>query len=109
MSGTEKTSRRPFHETIVDQIKKIGTHRHRLWQFGELIMATKIPKNHDAIIAAWQEWCDEFADEEDPFFADVLADLRQQKEEAEAEAKVKEQVSERPRDFFDPAFNPASP
>ncbi|MEK7541185.1 MAG: hypothetical protein AAB529_03070 [Patescibacteria group bacterium] len=91
MSGTsEKKPRRPFHETIVDQIQGETSYAEDLDFLGQLIMVTKIPKNHDAIIAAWQERCDELAEEEDPFFAEVLADLLQQKQEAEAEAKAKE-------------------
>lgn len=91
MSGkTEKKPRRPFYETIVDQLKNTNINWYTLGPFGELIMATKITKNHDAIIAVWQARCDELADEEDSFFAEVLADLRQQKEEAEKEARAKE-------------------
>lgn len=92
MSGmSEKKPRRPFHETIVDQLREDGLFfSDILIPIGRLLMATKIPKNHDAIIAAWQERCEELIDEEDPFFPIVLADLRQQKEEAEAEAKAKE-------------------
>jgi hypothetical protein len=89
---TEKKVRRPFHETIVDQIREETTFSDDLAWLGRLIMATKIPKNHDAIIVAWQTRCLELVDEEiDFFFINVLNDLREQKKEAEAEAKVREE------------------
>ena len=90
---TEKKARRPFHETLVDQIREETVFSDDLIWLGRLIMATKIPRNHDAIIEAWQRRCVELVDEEiDFFYIDVLNDLREQKKEAEAEAKAKEEA-----------------
>jgi len=41
---------RPFHETIVDAIN--GVVSDEMWPLLNLIKATVIPKNHDAIIEA---------------------------------------------------------
>lgn len=48
----EKQSFRPFHETVVDAIKKAAT-RGDLDLLSGLIQATKIPSNHDAIVTAF--------------------------------------------------------
>ena len=88
MSETKKVARRPFHETIVDRIRatRAGSEFNCLAQ---LIMATKIPKDHDKIIAAWKEILPK---PEGSIVADAIIDLLEQKKEAEVEAKVKEQA-----------------
>jgi len=45
---------RPFHETIVDSIKA-ARHAADMEVLAALIIATKIPANHDQIITAWAE------------------------------------------------------
>ena len=88
MSATEKVARRPFHETIVDRIRatRAGSEFNCLAQ---LIMATKIPKDHDKIIAAWKEI---LPNSEDSIVADAIADLLEQKKESEAEEQAKKQA-----------------
>ena len=89
------SARRPFHETIVDQIRDETSDAYDdLDVLGRLIMATKIPKNHDAIIAAWKERIKE-TDDEDGFLASVLADLDVQKQEAAAEERRRKRTDDR--------------
>lgn len=70
MSDTAQTELKPFHESIVGLINDIGKDkaqrpaavfydefRHRLRAYGRLLLATKIPKGHDEILAAWQTQC----------------------------------------------------
>lgn len=44
-------TQKPFHESIVDALYQ--SPQKSLACLGNLIMATKIPKNHDQIIEAW--------------------------------------------------------
>lgn len=92
---SKKVERRPFHETVVDIIAKCW---HEDEEFlAELINATKIPKNHDAIIAAWQQFQEKLTRSTPPGeeqhkgddYYGVIEILREQKQEAEAEAKTK--------------------
>ncbi len=59
MSEPQKTELKPFHESIVDLIRNLKVDSPGDWprlnQLAEIIKSTKIPKNHDEIIAAWQE------------------------------------------------------
>jgi len=93
MAEQAMKQRRPFHESIVDAI-------HWVDNFGELnliaklIKETKIPKDHDKITAAWNRQLQEMGldDRKD---RGVLADLFEQKQEAEKkekEKKAKEQM-----------------
>ena len=50
---TEQEMKRPFHETVVEAIQQASSAG--LVCLGTLIRATKIPKGHDEIIAAWNE------------------------------------------------------
>lgn len=77
---------RPFHETIVDAIANIEDF-HEFDALVRLLKETKIPKNHDAIIAALEERRVDMGFEHS--FSDVFASLEDQKREAEAEAKAK--------------------
>ena len=77
---------RPFHETIIDSIGE-STY-HELSLLAKLIKTTKIPKGHDEIIEAWRARSTDPSDD-DPF--DVIADLLEQKREAEEKEKVKQQ------------------
>jgi hypothetical protein len=43
---------KPFHESILGIIEKAGLLD--LGLIGNIIIATKVPKGHDEIIAAWQ-------------------------------------------------------
>lgn len=47
------TTLKPFHESIVDVLDSFSFYKS-IRALGHLIVATKIPANHDAIIAAWQ-------------------------------------------------------
>lgn len=50
-----ETEQRPFHETIVDAIRQASSTQ--LECLATLIKATKVPKGHDEIIAAWKAMC----------------------------------------------------
>jgi hypothetical protein len=54
-----------------------------------LITATKIPKNHDAIIEAWKA-AGRKLEADETFISRVADDILEQKKEAEAEAAAKE-------------------
>lgn len=88
---SEKVERRPFHETIVDYIECYTDYEEDLAPLGDLLMATKIPKNHDAIIAAWKKTIEGVADE-NGFLTSVLADIEEQKREAEAKTQCKQET-----------------
>lgn len=45
---------KPFHESIVEAIND-APDVAALNTLGALILGTKIPKNHDAIIEAWEQ------------------------------------------------------
>jgi hypothetical protein len=80
--------RRPSHETIVDQLGD-SLDRVDLERLGWLITATKIPKNHDAIIEAWKA-AGRKLEADETFISRVADDILEQKKEAEAEAAAKE-------------------
>lgn len=84
--------RRPFHETIVDAIREAIIYEMR--GLGKLVVETKIPKNHDEITLAWRRRLKDldWSEKDDR----VLAAINEQKQEAEAEAAVK-QVEEQKR------------
>ena len=72
------TERRPFHETIVDAIRRVSVYNLPL--LADLIRETKIPKGHDEIIAAWKEKTAGLMIDEGGFGFDIVADLLKQKE-----------------------------
>jgi hypothetical protein len=76
---------KPFHETIVPAIQRASTRE--LEYLASLIKKTKIPKNHDVIITAWNKRCEEKGRGDDDF--GVTASLLAQKQAAAA-AKPKE-------------------
>jgi hypothetical protein len=86
----EKIKRRPFHETIVDAINGLTgmTNIHKATLIGDLIKATKIPKNHEQIAEVWEKlcmperWWREYGDA-------VFESILEQKREAEAESSAK--------------------
>ena len=78
----QEKPRRPFHETIVDAIR--FTSAKELELLADLIKGTKIPKNHDQIIAAWKNRCLELGWGNSDL--GVPADLLEQKEIAACEA-----------------------
>lgn len=83
---TKGLKRRSFHETIVDAINRADDGV--LEVLGKLIKETKIPKNHDKIIVAWNCALNDF-DEDDEW--GVLENLFEQKREAE-ENQAKKQA-----------------
>lgn len=68
---------RPFHETIIDAIERISgpVHRDEIFHLIDLILATHIPKGHDAIIKAIDKFFDSL-----PCSANYLQDIRTVKE-----------------------------
>ena len=81
--------RRPFHETIINIIDRCFMTEMEM--VGALIKRTKITENHDKIAALWKIKSDTFF----PSLTDgdafgVIADLMEQKREAEAEAEAEE-------------------
>ncbi len=73
--------RKPFHKSIVDAIRRATPER--LLGLEELVMATKIPKNHDGILEALTARTAALGFTQYP---GVLDSLREQKEEVEATA-----------------------
>ncbi len=50
---------KPFHESIIDVLDPLSKNSHfvtvpRLRLIADLLRTTKIPANHEAIIAAWE-------------------------------------------------------
>ncbi len=92
--------RRPFHETIV-RIISVADSDDKLAVLVELCLDTKIPANHDAIIAAWREHIDPELGEGDGeynidrYMMDAVADLEEQKLEAEEKARQREAEEQR--------------
>jgi len=77
MSKVQVQSDHPFHETIVDAIQEAtSTELHCL---ARLIKRTTILKDHDRIIAAWEERCKSVFGPED---LGVPATVRAKKEKA---------------------------
>ena len=68
----------PFHYTIAEAIRRVSS-AEQLVCLGELIKATKIPANHEEIIAVWKRKRSELA-----FISDggVLTSLLMRQEEA---------------------------
>lgn len=83
--------RRPSHETIVDLIEHARPEELELVAW--YIKMTKIPKGVDKVIAAWEKKHKEVGDHHE-LFADTLANLEEQKEEAEAEEAAKKKADE---------------
>lgn len=81
----EAPQRRPFHESVVDAIKR--SYRVELHHLALLIKETSIPRGHDEVIAAWRK-----ASDADDLYG-VVTNLLKQKEEAEEKAAAKEPVS----------------
>lgn len=74
---------RPFHETVVEAIHRASSAE--LGCLALLINATRIPKNHDEIIAAWNRRRESIGWEGENVF-DVVTNVLEQKQEAEAQA-----------------------
>jgi len=99
---SETIERRPFHETIVDVLKECVTTRsgRELGILLQLLSSTKIPENHDAIIAAWKGFVSrEYRPYESYGASDglhrIVDDLEEQKREAEAEVHRRAEAEER--------------
>jgi hypothetical protein len=76
---------RPFHETIVDEIKLASNHE--IPQLIRIITSTIIPKNHDKIISAWKKRVYEVNWDCSGKDDNVVLHLRQQKTEMKINAK----------------------
>ncbi len=74
---------KPFHESIVDAIQETS-HWERLNTLGKLITMTKVPKDHDIIIDAWNRKIAEL-NIGGPWHP-VVESLEAQKESVKAEA-----------------------
>ena len=77
--------RRPFHKTLAEAIRTTNTGEG-LNLLGWFILETIIPKGHDEIVSAIRESIPG-ADNDDSLWGAVVADVLEQKREAEAEAK----------------------
>ncbi len=85
---------KPFHESIVDSLVLFRFRSYtwiepRLSAFGHLIVRTKIPANHDAILAAWLAI--EGTDPND-LVAQAIRDKKTIAETAKAEKAAKEEI-----------------
>lgn len=49
---------KPFHESVVDFIERASEEQLRA--IITLLHSTKIPKNHDQILAVWKKRCDKY-------------------------------------------------
>lgn len=83
---TEQVAKRPFHETIVNAIRRASTRRE-LKCLAALIKETDIPQGHVEIIAAWNQrlrmrWMKRWYKD-----LGVPANLLRQKEEVAKKAK----------------------
>jgi len=81
---------RPFHETILEAIRRMSGDTDCTESadiLAGLIMSTKIPKGHDEIIATWKEHLHliRYADknDEDENYMGVPASVLEQKEATE--------------------------
>jgi hypothetical protein len=87
---SEKIGLKPFHESIIDAINNVdpddATYHTRLHLLANVILSTKIPKDHDEIIAAWQAKAARFRLNED---LGVVESLMVQKRAAEEAARKK--------------------
>ncbi len=93
MSEQMTKQRRPFHESIVDAIRRASYSDMRC--LGKLIEETNIPKGHDEILSAWARRDGELIREMSEL-GDVEDGLHEQKREAEKkeeEKKAKEQTA----------------
>lgn len=85
-SATEQTAPRPFHETIVEAIN--SSSYSGLGCLASLITATRIPKGHDEIGAAWTKQRQRLGITND---LGVTASLLAQKAAAAEEARAKDE------------------
>jgi len=85
MFMAEQQKKRPFHETIVDATERVE-NAEQLAFLAPLIAETKIPKNHDTIVAVWDSKREELGLEDNELLFGVRAAVLRQKEEAEEEA-----------------------
>lgn len=89
METTTKVVRRPFHETIVETIRNARS-TDEICHLVLLIEATKIPKDHDKIIAAVNEEWSHYSHERCRLaVSEVKVILLEQRAEAEAEVAEK--------------------
>ena len=79
---------KPFHETIVEAIERVE-NVDQLTFLAPLVAETKIPKNHDTIVAVWTNKRAELGLTDEELVFGVRAAVLQQKKEAEEEAKKK--------------------
>lgn len=89
---TEQIATRPFHETIVEAIRRASSAE--LECLATLIKATEVPKGHDEIIAAWNErigallfGCDNDFGVPTSLLAQKQANMKKAEEEEEEEEK----------------------
>ncbi len=90
METTGRVAKRPFHETIVDEVRNAGTVEEMM-VLVRLIKATSIPKGHDEIIEAWRLRCQAMG--WSPL--NVTESLLEQKQEAADKEKAKAKERER--------------
>jgi hypothetical protein len=95
------SERKPFHESIIDVLNNYKARpgdEYLLLNFlGKLLRATKIPKGHNDLIAAWQGFIRRNWGYFDDFWGvvDVLIEQRQEAEAKKA-AKQKKEHQEAP-------------
>ncbi len=83
----EAPKRRPFHETVVEEIYRASSSELEL--LGRLIKATQIPRGHNEIIKAWRHQWQKLGWRDDN--SGVVANLLEQKREAAKKAKEKKE------------------
>jgi len=85
---TETRELKPFHEIIVKLLEEFGDDRFAML-FVALLSETKIPKNHDAIVAALRQAWPKFATWGPIVLEDLVRIILAQKQAAEAAAGAK--------------------
>ena len=72
-----RTERKPFHESVVDAIGKVRSS-DALLALGELIVATKVPKDHGVIYQAFRTKAEELGVTGSHVFTEVIYSLLEQ-------------------------------
>lgn len=81
-----KIERKPFHESIVDAIGQVRSS-DALLVLGELIVKTKVPKDHEAIYQAFREKAEALGVTDSEVFTQVIQSMAEQGEEAKEKEK----------------------
>lgn len=91
MTDDNDSTLKPFHESIVDALNDADSAADVSILGQKMIMKTKIPKNHDAIVEAWEKACMRVGINDDHSL--VANSVREQQRDEEAKAAAKADTS----------------